>query len=115
VRDGVQGQQTEGLLQHGHVNLCKETLVVQIPGRGRDDDQASQEIGMLPLQLPVEAHPIELGHAEIAEDEIIALGHDLLEGHPTVAGDVYFVAFGGQYLGQHLRDEGFIFDHQDMN
>jgi hypothetical protein len=48
-----------------------------------------------PLQLLVEAGPVEFRHAEIAEDEVVGLVLDLLEGTLTVDGHVDLMSVGG--------------------
>src|SRR5258705_5424602 len=98
-RELLQGGQAERLLQDRHAGLFEESLVVGMPARPGDDDQASQQIGLVALQLPVQSDAIELGHAEIAEDEVILLGGDLLEGKAAVAGGVDLVPFVGQNAG----------------
>src|SRR5713101_1439434 len=114
ARERYQRGQAEGLLQKRHVSLCEEALVLGMCARTGDDDKAPQKIGQPSRELPVEAHPVELRHAEIAEDEVIVPYVDLLEGQPAVAGQVDFVSFVGQYGGQHPSDGGIVFDHQDV-
>jgi len=50
-----------------------------------------------PLQLPVKADSVELRHAEIAENEVILLSLDLLEGQPALSA-MSTCAFVGQEL-----------------
>src|SRR6266545_3684535 len=109
----VQRGQTEGLLEKRYASLGEETLVFGMRAGAGDDDHAPQQMGVPPLQLPVKADSVELGHAEIAEDAVIFLGLDLLEGQPAIVGDVDLVPFVGQDAGYHLRDGGIVFDHED--
>jgi len=68
----------EGLRQNGHMSLCEKIFVLWMLACTGDEDQAPQEVRLPPLQLPVEAHSVEFGHSEIAENEIISLLLDAL-------------------------------------
>src|SRR5712692_843806 len=84
-------------------------------GCARDKDHAPQEFRLPPLQLLVEADPVEFRHAEIAEDEVVGSILDFLEGTLTVHGHVDLIPFGGQGVGQRLSYEGLVADHENMN
>jgi len=65
------------------------------------------------FDLPVQARPVERGHSEIAEDEVVRLVLDLIERREPVGGGGHPVAVEGQQIGQQSGDLLLVVHDQD--
>src|SRR5215470_767574 len=112
ARDRLERLEAEGLLQVGDVGLFEEALVLGMPARPCDDDHAAEQFGLAPLQLTIESHAVELGHAEVGQDEIVLAPFDLPERGEAVASQIDHVAFVGQDARKHPPDRHVVLDHE---
>src|SRR2546427_2857101 len=68
---------------------------------------------VVPRKSLVEARPVELWHLEIAQDEVVRFGAQLLQGGAAVGRDVHAVVVEPEKIRQRLRDVGLIVHHED--
>jgi hypothetical protein len=92
-----------GLAQPPLATLLEKRLGVgrpEIPGEKNDPPA---QVSMLLPQDGVERWPVELGHAEIRQNDIIALRLELGEGVPAIARGLDGVAVPAQEPRRYLK------------
>ena len=73
------------LRQPGLATLRQERLAVDVPESPGEKKHPLAEGGILPAEALVEVVPIELGHPQVTEDEIIALRLEVRARCPLAA------------------------------
>src|SRR2546425_1755272 len=78
-----------------------------------EEDDPPKQMRVVPRKSLVEARPVELWHLEIAQDEVVRFGAQLLQGGAAVGRDVHAVVVEPEKIRQRLRDVGLIVHHED--
>src|SRR3989454_4517386 len=68
---------------------------------------------VVPRKSLVEARPVELWHLEIAQDEVVRFGAQLLQGGAAVGRDVHAVVVEPEKIRQRLRAVGLMVPPED--
>src|SRR6266481_2252607 len=109
----LQGGQRERLSEDRHRALGEEAAVLGLVRRCADEEDAREERGLPPFDLAVEADPVELRHAEVADDQIVGPRLDLVEGEEPVRRRLDLVPVRFQHLGDDLGKGRLVLDDQD--
>src|SRR5262245_15997164 len=70
----------EGLGDGRHLGPRQEILRAVVAEKLRDDDEVPEQVRSVALDLRVEADPIQHGHLEVAEDQVVVGARDVIEG-----------------------------------
>ena len=110
---GAADRHVERLGEHGHLHVVDEALIVRVLRRAGDEDEAVEQIGVALLDLAKEAEPVELGHPEVAQHDVVGAPLEALQRGQAVGRGVDVVALAAEDIGDELRDDALVVDHQD--
>ncbi len=65
------------------------------------------------VSLPLFIQPVELGHPDVAQDQVERLLPEPVQGDDSVGGRLDVVSVGGQHLGEHARHFHLVIHDQD--
>src|SRR5713226_5710599 len=105
--------EVEGLAQEGQPRLLEEAVQVGGSDAPRQEDDLRHGVALPFGQRAIEADAIELGHVEIAEDQVEVGVPELLEGGHAVLRAVDVIAFHVERVYDESNDEGIIVDDED--
>src|SRR4026207_2071709 len=80
--------------------------------RGHEDDPL-EDLGVVALDLLVELLPVHLGHAQVAEDQVVAVLPDEVERFLAVLRSVDVVTLDGERVRDQLAHGALVVDDQD--
>src|SRR5215475_8840659 len=81
----------ERLVEDGRARLLKEVFHSDRLRAARHEGDAARQLGPPALELAVETWPVQLRHAQIAQDQVIGAALDVSQGGQAVDGDVHRV------------------------
>jgi hypothetical protein len=80
--------------------------------RGHEDDSLEQ-LRVVALDLLVELLPVHLGHAQVAEDQVVAVLPDEVEGFLAVLRGVDVVPLDAEGVRDQFAHRALVVDDQD--
>src|SRR5215470_2636193 len=103
----------ERLVEDGCARLLEEVFHPDRLRAPRHEGDAPRQLGLAALELTVETRPVELRHAQIAEDQIVRPALDVGQGGQTVDRDVHGVPIRRQDVGHQRGEWSLVIHHQD--
>src|SRR5712691_1291806 len=103
----------EGLGQPRPGHLGEEAGHGGAQGVAGDEDHPAPQLGSSPLELAVEAWPVQDRHPEIAQDEIVLMSFRQGQRHGAVGGGVRLMSLVRQDLDEEVHDVELIVHHED--